>query len=77
MPKTLDTALKELKRLPEETQEAIANELLEIVRSERQWDKLFASPSSESALRRLARKARKDIASGDVVESDPADSDGP
>lgn len=64
----LDKALEELKQLPPDAQEAIAHDLLEMIRSERKWDELFADPRSERLLKRLASEADAD----DVFEFDPA-----
>ena len=64
----LDKALEELKQLPPEAQEAIALELLEIIRSERRWDEQFADPRSAALLKRLAAEADAD----DVFDFDPA-----
>jgi hypothetical protein len=41
MSKVLDHALEELKALPEDAQDAIARDLLEMIRSERKWDELY------------------------------------
>ena len=68
----LDKALAELKQLPEDIQDAIASDILDMIRSEQRWDKLFADPRSESALGRLAAEAEAEIARGDVFDCDPA-----
>jgi hypothetical protein len=72
MSKVLDQALEELKALPEDAQDAIAHDLLELIRSERKWDALFADPRSEGGLQKLAAEAEADIARGDVFDFDPA-----
>lgn len=64
----LDKALEELRRLPEETQEAIAHDLLEMIRSEARWDRQFADPRSAAVLKRLAADADAD----EVFDFDPA-----
>lgn len=66
MSKVLDQALEELKALPEDAQDAIAHDLLALIRSERKWDELFADPRSTGVLERLAAEADADIAAGRV-----------
>ena len=72
MSKVLDQALEELKALPEDAQDAIAHDLLEMIRSERKWDELFADPRSDALLKRLAAEADDEIARGEVFDFDPA-----
>ena len=69
----LDQALQELKALPADTQDAIAQELLDVIRSKRKWDTLFADPSCDGVLNRLAAEARADMAAGKTSATDPAD----
>jgi hypothetical protein len=66
MSKVLDQALEELQALPEDAQDAIAHDLLQLIRSERKWDELFADPRSEAAVDKMVAKVRKDIAAGRV-----------
>jgi hypothetical protein len=66
MSKVLDQALEELQALPEDAQDAIAHDLLQLIRSERKWDELFADPRSEAAMDKMVAKVRKDIAAGRV-----------
>ena len=77
MVKSLEQALAELGKLPEDAQEAIAHDLLEMIRSEAKWDKLFADPRSDSLMKRMTDKARADIAAGKVVDGYPSDVDKP
>ena len=65
MPTVLEQALEELKAMPAEAQDAIARDLLDIVRSERKWDQLFADPRSDALFDRMAKKIRSDIAALD------------
>ena len=64
----LDKALEELKLLPKDAQDAIAHDLLEMIRSEQKWDELFVDPRSEALLKRLASEADAD----GVFDFDPA-----
>jgi hypothetical protein len=64
----LDQVIEELKALPPESREAIAADVLEMIRSERKWDNLFADPRSRAVRRRLADEAAGD----DVFDFDPA-----
>ncbi len=73
----LDKALAELKQLPEDTQEAIASDLLEIIESEKRWDKLFADPRSETFLEKMAAEVQAEIDAGNVIDGDPSDMKGP
>ncbi len=68
MTSTLDKALEELKRLPEDTQAAIVHDLLEMIRSEARWDRQFADPRSAAVLKRLADEAARD----ETFDFDPA-----
>ena len=65
---TLDKALEELKLLPKDAQDAIAHDLLDMVRSEGKWDELFADPRSEALLKRLPSEADAD----EAFDFDPA-----
>lgn len=73
----LEQALEELKSLPGDTQDAIAHDLLELVRSERKWDQLFADPRSDALFDRMAQKVQADIAAGRTYPGDPSNSNGP
>jgi hypothetical protein len=53
MQSVLDQALKELRDLPQDAQDAIAHDLLEMIRSEAKWDELFADPRSDAAFEKL------------------------
>lgn len=68
MTPVLDKALEELKALPLDAQEAIAHDLLQLIRSERKWDQLFADPRSDGVLKRLAAEADVD----ESFDFDPA-----
>ena len=69
----LDKAIAELKSLPEDTQEAIASDLLEMIESEKRWDKLFADPRSEKFLEKMAAEVQAEIDAGHVIDGDPSD----
>ena len=73
MSTVLEQALEQLKTMPAEAQEAIAHDLLDMIRSERKWDELFADPRSEALLERMAKKVQAEIGGGDVIEGDPSD----
>ena len=75
MSKLLDQALEELMALPEDAQDAIAADLLEMVRSEAKWDRLFDDQRSDALMDKMAAKARSDIAGGKGVAGDPSDRD--
>jgi hypothetical protein len=77
MPTVLDQAIEELRAMPPDTQEAIARDLLDLVRSERKWDQLFADPRSDALFDRMAQKVRADVSAGRVTPGDPSDSSGP
>lgn len=73
MSTVLEQAIKELKSMPAKAQEAIAHDLLELIRSERKWDELFADPRSEALFERKAKKVQAENAAGEVIEGDPSD----
>jgi hypothetical protein len=54
----MEKALEELRKLPEDEQEALAALILSEIDSERRWDKLFAQ--SEDLLSQLAEEALKE-----------------
>jgi hypothetical protein len=58
--------------MPTEAQDAIARDLLDLIRTEREWDKSFADPRSDALFDRMAQKVRADIAIGRVITSDPS-----
>jgi hypothetical protein len=62
MNKTLERAVAEIARLPEDAQETIACLMLEEVAAERCWDEQFAR--SEGKLAELARYAKAQHAAG-------------
>ena len=72
----LEQALEELKTMPTEAQDAIAHDLLDLIRSERKRDELFADPRSETLFDQMAQKVRADIAAGRVTPGDPSDRQG-
>jgi hypothetical protein len=55
MTERLDAAIAELRRLPDEQQDAVAALILEEIASERRWDDAFGA--SERPLSRLAAEA--------------------
>ena len=64
----IDQAIDELKALPADTRDAIAHDLLAMIRSEREWDRLFSDPRSKTVLESLAEEADED----EVYAFDPA-----
>ncbi len=76
MATVLEQALEELKAMPIDAQDAIARDLLDMVRSERKWDQLFADPRSDALFERMAKKVRSDVIAGRVTKGDPSDSNG-
>ena len=77
MLKAIETALAELEQLPEDDQATIIGELLETIRSEAKWNKLFADPRSDALMEKMAAKVRADIAAGRVTDGDPSERDAP
>jgi len=67
---TLEKAFGALAELPEAKQESIAHLILDEIEAERSWDAKFAN--SQGQLAELARRARAEVASGDVLPYDPA-----
>ena len=72
MPTILEQALDELKTMPADAQDAIARDLLDLIRSERKWDQLFADPRSEAVLKRLSVESDDEAANGRDFDFDPA-----
>ena len=54
----LEMAITEVRKLPEDKQDAIAALIIEELEDERRWDSAFAS--SQDKLSKLAQKARAD-----------------
>jgi hypothetical protein len=69
---TLEQALEELRAMPADAQDAIARDLLDLIRSERKWDQLFADPRSEAVLKQLAGEADEEAAHGRDFDFDPS-----
>ena len=69
MGKLLDEAIREVSKLPDQEQEAIAAWLLAELASERRWNELFSS--SQDVLRRLGRQAREEYRQGKTEPLDP------
>jgi len=55
MTKLLEKAFRELRKLPESEQNAVAKWLLEELRTEKKWEEIFAE--SEDLLLRLGKEA--------------------
>ncbi len=72
MSTVLELALEELKAMPADAQEAIAHDLLDLIRSERKWDELFADPRSEALFERMATKVRAEVATAGAIDGDPS-----
>ena len=66
----LEKALGAVAQLPEAKQESIAHLILDEIEAERSWDAKFGG--TQSQLAELARRAREEAASGDVLPFDPA-----
>ncbi|MBF0167207.1 MAG: hypothetical protein HQL45_06200 [Alphaproteobacteria bacterium] len=67
----LEKAFAIASRLPESQQEAIASLVLEEIESERDWDTRLAS--TQDQLGELVRRAKAEVAQGDVLPFDPSD----
>jgi hypothetical protein len=64
MTQLLEQAFTEVKKLPEQEQDAIATLILEELADEQHWQESFAR--SQDQLTRLASKVRADIRTGQV-----------
>ena len=62
MTQLLETALAKVRQLTPPEQDAIAQQILDELADEQQWDEAFAR--SQDALGRLAAKVREDITTG-------------
>ena len=69
MTKLLEKAIAEVSRLSEREQDAIANWILDELKSERRWDKAFAA--SEDVLAKLAGEALAEHREGRTKTLDP------
>jgi hypothetical protein len=67
----LEKAFDAVSRLPEAEQESIASLILEEIEAERGWDERFAG--SQDQLAEMVRRARAEVAAGDVSSYDPSD----
>jgi len=68
MTKLLEKAFKEVKKLPEIEQNALAKWMLEELKSKKKWEKLFAE--SEDVLEKLAEEALSEHRSGKTKRLD-------
>ena len=64
MTQLLESALTEVKRLPEPEQDVIASLILDELSDEKRWQESFAR--SQEQLARLAAKVRQDIQAGQI-----------
>ena len=62
----LEMAITEIRKLPEDKQDAIAALIIEELEDERRWDRAFSS--SQDKLSKLAQRARADRSAGRVRE---------
>jgi hypothetical protein len=65
----LEQAFQRARQLPAETQDAIAQRILDELRDEQAWSTAFARTSDEQ-WDKLAASVRKEIASGDTESLD-------
>ncbi len=70
MNKLLEKAVAEATRLPDDEQTTIAGLIIEEIEAERGWEERFHQ--SQDQLGELVRRAREDVASGDVLPYDPS-----
>ena len=68
MTNKLENAFKEVSKLPEREQNIIARWLLDELKSDKKWDKLFAN--SEDQLEALAEEALQDFNNGKTSKLD-------
>ena len=69
MTKVLEAALKEVSKLSEADQDALAEAILAEIRSEKAWDQAFAS--SQDILGRLSEEAKAEHRAGRTKPLDP------
>ena len=69
MTKMLAKAFDELSKLPESDQDALASLILEEIKSERRWAKLFAK--SQDLLAQMGEEALQEDREGKTEELDP------
>ena len=62
----LEMAITEIRKLPEDKQDAIAALIIEELEDERRWDRAFSS--SQDKLSKLAQRARADRSAGRARE---------
>jgi hypothetical protein len=67
MSQLLDQAVSEARKLPEETQDAIAALILEEIEDDRRWEESFAR--SPDKLPALAKRAAEQVRAGRVCEA--------
>lgn len=71
MNKLMKQAFEEAGKLPEDGQETIARMVLDEIEAERGWDERFTA--SQDQLAALVRRAREEVARGEVLPHDPSD----
>lgn len=69
MTQSLEKAILEIKKLPDEQQDAIAAVIMAELKSERQWDNAFEN--SRAALGQLAEEALKEYSDNKTEPLDP------
>jgi len=71
MTRLLKKAFQKASELAPDEQDEFARLMLAELESEERWAKLFAHPSSETLLERLAQEALKDHRAGKTTPLDP------
>lgn len=66
----LKKAIAELKKLPINQQDVMAQQILEELEDERRWEETFADPRSEIVLDNLIARAKQQVARGEVADLD-------
>jgi len=69
MTKLLEDAMAEVRKLPEQEQDAVARQLLDELRSQAEWNRRF--DASADKLRLFAAKAREEFFAGKTEPLDP------
>lgn len=68
MVERLEQAIAEIRKLPKDFQERIADMIFEELEGDQRWEQLFADARSHRFLEEMAQKVRTDIQAGRIKE---------
>ena len=72
MTRLLEQAISKARKASAEQQNLVGQVVLDILEADEKWEALLADPRSETLLSQLADEARREIAQGKSLDTDPS-----